>query len=235
MSVIKKASQIALISLSNINKRVGDKSNQKSILKNITFNINNDDFTLIRYQYDNEEDALINIISGIDTQYTGDAYLSGFYLHSLNEKQRALLRNEMIGFISRNNYFFNDCSVFDNIYYSILSYKYKKNRECQIINSLKFMGIEKLYHQRLKTLSSEQLLKVAFARVLAKKPKCIIANYNNGNFNQDNFYDFIQLLLKIHTELSMPILLTTSCHGSVSDVNNIMRLKNGELYDEEKR
>lgn len=105
MNVIKKASQIPLISLSNINKSVGDKSNKKSILKNITFNINNNDFTLIRYQYDNEEDALINIISGIDIKYTGYAYLSGCYLHSLNEKQRALLRNEMIGFISRNNYF----------------------------------------------------------------------------------------------------------------------------------
>ncbi|MBG3129136.1 ABC transporter [Proteus mirabilis] len=234
MNVIKKASQIPLISLSNINKSVGDKSNKKSILKNITFNINNNDFTLIRYQYDNEEDALINIISGIDIKYTGYAYLSGCYLHSLNEKQRALLRNEMIGFISRNNYFFYDFSVFDDIDYSILNYKYKKNREYQIINSLKFMGIEKLCHQRIKTLSSEQLLKVAFARVLAKKPKCIIANYNNSSFNQDDFYYFIQLLLKIHTEFSMPILLTTSCNGSVSDVNNIMRIKNGELYDEEK-
>ena len=74
-----------------------------------------------------KRNALIDIISGVDIQYTGYTYFLGNYINILDEKQRALLRNGMIGFVFKENYFFNHCNVFDNIYYSVINYKDKKS------------------------------------------------------------------------------------------------------------
>ncbi|MFN7050413.1 ABC transporter, partial [Proteus mirabilis] len=85
----------------------------------------------------------------------------------------------------KENYFFNHSNLFDNIYYSVVDHKDKKKLKNNIINTLKSMGIEKLYNKTPKSLSTDQLLKVAFSRALVKKPKCIIANYNNDCFSQN--------------------------------------------------
>ncbi len=134
---ITKARQLALFSLTNINKFNHDKSNAEIIFKNLTFDINNEHFTLIKYQQENEKNALIDIISGVDIQYTGYTYFLGNYINILDEKQRALLRNRMIGFVFKENYFFNHCNVFDNIYYSVVNHKDKKKLKNNIINTLK--------------------------------------------------------------------------------------------------
>ncbi|HEK0623639.1 TPA: ATP-binding cassette domain-containing protein [Proteus mirabilis] len=231
---IKKVRQIALFSLTNINKFNYDKSSSEVILKNLTVEINNEEFTLIKYQQEKEKNALINIISGVDVQYTGYAYFLGNYINVLDEKQRALLRNRMIGFVFKENYFFNHCNVFDNIYYSVANHKDKNKLKNNIINTLKSMGIEKLYNKTPKSLSTDQLLKLAFSRALVKKPKCIIAHYNNDYFSQDHFDYFIQLLSQVHKDLSIPILLITNCNPPNTAVDKIITIKHGELYDEEK-
>ncbi|HBC6051763.1 ATP-binding cassette domain-containing protein [Proteus mirabilis] len=231
---ITKARQLALFSLTNINKFNHDKSNAEIIFKNLTFDINNEHFTLIKYQQENEKNALIDIISGVDIQYAGYTYFLGNYINILDEKQRALLRNRMIGFVFKENHFFNHCNVFDNIYYSVINYKDKKKLKNNIINTLKSMGIEKLYNKTPKSLSTDQLLKVAFSRALVKKPKCIIANYNNDCFSQNNFDYFIQLLSQVHKDLSIPILLITNCNHPNTAVDKIITIKHGELYDGEK-
>ncbi len=89
---ITKARQLALFSLTNINKFNHDKSNAEIIFKNLTFDINNEHFTLIKYQQENEKNALIDIISGVDIQYTGYTYFLGNYINILDEKQRAFIK-----------------------------------------------------------------------------------------------------------------------------------------------
>lgn len=224
--------QLPIISLLNINKSIKKEYREYIILKEITLLIKNNSFTVIKYSNKYEIKSLINILLGLDVNYSGFAYLLGYYLPSLNDAERARLRAKLLSFLDNKNNFFWHFSIFDNIYYSLLTLKSKKQLNINIMNSLSYMNIENYYKEKIKNIPTELLLNVVFARAIVKKPKLIIADYFVNDNGNDEFQIFINYLHKINEDFNIPILLTTNSEDTMIDIKQQIILKKGALYYE---
>ncbi|OAT30499.1 hypothetical protein [Proteus myxofaciens] len=229
---IQYAEQLPIISLLNINKSIEKENRKYILLKEITLIIKNNSFIVIRYNNKDEINALNNISLGIDIDYSGFAYLLGYYLPSLNNNQRARLRAKLLSFIDNKNHVFGDFNVFDNIYYSLLTHKSKKELNMNIMNSLSYMDIEHYYKEKIKNIPSDLLLNVVFARAIARKPKLIIMDYFLDDNYKEDFQVFIKYLHRINKDFNIPILLTTNTDNTVVDITQHITLKQGTLYYE---
>ena len=166
---INGVEQIPIVSLYQINKFVSNKIVKKKILNEFTMTLKKDEFLLINYKDPQEIIAFNNIISGIDNDYSGHTYLLGAYLPALNNSQRAFLRANLLGFIFRENKFFENYTVFENLLYSFSYKNYNINKiKDKIIKLVLYIGIERYLNKKIKEIPIDLLIKVAFIRVLIK-------------------------------------------------------------------
>lgn len=232
MNKFKNSEQIPIISLLNINKISSQSINKNHILKNINFNAKVNDLTVIEYEDRVEIKSLINIIIGLDNLYNGQAYFLGNDLQSLSGKQRAMLRLRNLSIISKEMRLFDNFNVFENIYYSLLKNKRVEERKefkCRVIQSLTYMGVERFINKKPKQIPPDCLIKIAYARALARKPKLIIIDHNITSHDNDEFNLFLETLYRVYYDFKITTILITSDRRFSNSMNNIMLLKGGEL------
>ncbi|EKT62334.1 ATP-binding cassette domain-containing protein [Providencia burhodogranariea] len=232
MNKFKNSEQIPIISLLNVNKTSSKFINKNQILKNINFNAKVNDLIVIEYEDEVEINSLINIILGLDNLYNGHAYFLGNELQSLNGKQRAMLRLRNQSIISKEMRLFDNLNVFENIYYSLLKNKGGKEIEefkYKVIQSLRYMGVEDFINKKPKQIPSDYLMKIAYARALAKNPKLIIIDYHISNYDSNEFNLFLEILYRVYFDFKITTILITNDRRFSNSINNIMLLKDGEL------
>lgn len=223
-----------IIRLENIKRdfHVGDEI--VHALRGVSFTIYEGEFVTIMGTSGSGKSTLLNTLGCLDTPTSGEYYLDGVSVRSMNKRQRATLRNRKIGFVFQNYNLLPKTTSVENVelplmYNSEVSSKERRERS---VNALKAVGLgERLYHKS-NQMSGGQMQRVAIARALVNNPAVILADEATGNLDTRTSFEILVLFQKLHAEGRTIIFVTHNPDIANYSSRNI-QLRDGRVISDE--
>ncbi|MCT3400402.1 ABC transporter ATP-binding protein/permease [Lentilactobacillus hilgardii] len=223
---------MAYLELHDIKKSYYLGSEEFPVLKGLNLSFEQGEFVSILGESGGGKTTLMNIIGGLDSNYTGDVVLNGNSLRHDTNKQLDAYRRQTIGFIFQNFNLISHLTVLQNVMVSLemttLSRKQQEERAHQLLEQV---GLKEHVKKFPNQLSGGQKQRVAIARALASDPEIIIADEPTGALDSQNTQEILELLDQIATDGKLVITVTHS--QTVADFGTrIVRLTDGKISED---
>ena len=157
--------------------------------------------------------TLLNILGMIDKPDGGEYYFNDVPIAGFNEKQRANLRKNNIGFIFQSFNLVNELTVFENVELPLLYTGMGTSERTKKVDAL--LDQMKMSHRRNhypQQLSGGQQQRVAVARAISNSPKVILADEPTGNLDTRHGDEVMKLLMELNEAGTTIIMVTHSQH-----------------------
>ncbi len=188
--------------------QVGDETVRA--LRGVSFSINEGEFVTIMGTSGCGKSTLLNVLGCLDLPSDGDYKLDGISVSGMSRSQRAVLRNNKIGFVFQNYNLLAKTTAIANVELPLLYSKgvSTKGREQAAIAALTEVGLaDRLYHKS-NEMSGGQMQRVAIARALVNNPAVILADEATGNLDTRTSFEILVLLQRLHAEGRTIIFVT---------------------------
>lgn len=223
---------MSYLELRNIKKSYYLENEEFPVLTGIDLSFDQGEFVSIVGESGGGKTTLMNIIGGLDSNYSGDVVLNGKSLRHDTAKQLDAYRRQTIGFIFQNFDLISHLTVFNNVMVSLqmtkLSHKQQEARARQLLEQV---GLKDHMRKYPNQLSGGQKQRVAIARALASDPEIIIADEPTGALDSQNTQEILALLDEIAKDGKLVITVTHSetvaNHGT-----RIVRLADGKISED---
>lgn len=176
--------------------------------------------------------TLLNILGLIDNPSSGEMYFLGKEVSKYNERQRAELRKNHIGFIFQSFNLIDELTVQENIelplLYQKVSTSERKKLALEVMEKLQIAHRAKHFPQQL---SGGQQQRVAVARAVVTKPKMILADEPTGNLDSRNG-DEVMDIIKSLNAMGTTVIMVTHSPEHAQQAERVVNLFDGKLLTE---
>lgn len=199
-----------LIELRDIVKTYVAGGTEHTVLKNVHFELKTGERVAIMGASGSGKSTLMNILGLLDRPTSGHFLLNGREIATLQEDERADLRNRTIGFVFQSFYLLPRLTILQNVGLP-LHYRGLKEAEIQprAMELLEKVGLAHLAHNRPNQLSGGQMQRVAIARALIGNPKVILADEPTGSLDVHTGQMIMDLFIKLNEEEGVTMILVT--------------------------
>jgi len=218
------------LNVSGLSKSVITPNGRLDILKDIHFSINAAESVAIIGASGSGKSTLLSILAGLDSPSEGTVQLNGEQLSGLNEEQRALLRQERIGFVFQSFHLISSLTALDNIMLPLELKGEKKAKEIAL-SLLGRVGLGQRSEHLPLQLSGGEQQRVAIARAFAGKPDILFADEPTGNLDQHSGENVIKLLFDLNRENATTLVLVTHDMSLASSCQRFFHLDFGQLTE----
>lgn len=225
---------MSYLSLNNIHKSYYLGKEEFPVLNGIDLDFELGEFVSILGESGGGKSTLMNIIGGLDREFTGTVTVDGKTLDHSQEKNLDAYRRDTIGYIYQAYNLISHLTVLDNVQLSLdMTTLNKSEREARAMELLSRVGLTEHAQKYPNQLSGGQKQRVAIARALASDPKIIIADEPTGALDADNTEEVLQMLNAIAAEGRLVIAVTHSEHVAEAGTR-IVRLADGKIVGDER-
>ena len=221
-----------MIKVNNLTKVFRTKEVETTALNNVNLEIEQGEFVSIMGPSGCGKSTLLNLLGMLDKPESGSYIFNKIEISKMNEKERAGIRKENIGFIFQNFNLIDELTVFENIelplVYSNIPSSERKKRVNEIAERI---GISHRMQHFPQQLSGGQQQRVAVARALVNKPSLILADEPTGNLDSSHGNEVMELLCELNEDGTTIINVTHSAHDA-SYSSRIINLLDGQVVSE---
>ncbi len=166
--------------------------------------------------------TLLNCIAGLEEADGGAVFINGTPLATLDDRARARLRREHLGFVFQAFHVLPHLSVAHNVGLPLrLLGRLDERRVTQVIDAVGLHGLgERLPAQ----LSGGQLQRVAIARAVVHAPGLILADEPTGNLDPGTAAKVLEVLREQVRSTGAACLLVTHSAAAAERADRILRL-----------
>lgn len=155
--------------------------------------------------------TLLNILGLLDNPTDGEFHFLGHEVSGYNERQRADLRKENLGFVFQNFNLIDELTVFENVELPLLYLKMgSADRKKKVNKVLEKMGIGHRSGHFPQQLSGGQQQRVAVSRAVVSEPKIIMADEPTGNLDSSHGDEVMKILLDLNDQGTSIVMVTHS-------------------------
>ncbi len=202
-------------------------------LRGVSFCIEEGEFVTIMGSSGSGKSTLLNTLGCLDTPTSGEYYLDGVSVRTLDKNQRATIRNRKIGFIFQNYNLLAKTTAVENVELPLLynaSYNARQRKE-KAVAALEAVGLgDRLYHKS-NQMSGGQMQRVAISRALVNDPAVILADEATGNLDTRTSFEILVLFQRLHAEGRTIIFVTHNPEIARYSSRNIT-LKDGKVISD---
>ena len=174
--------------------------------------------------------TLLNLIGGLDYADSGSVSVCGEQLESLNENQRAKLRNRYLGFVYQFHHLLPEFSALENVAMpKMLSGQSLKAAKQSALPILESVGLAERANHRPAQLSGGERQRVAIARSLVTSPACVLMDEPTGNLDHANAERVMDLIAQMSQSTDTAIILVTHDTAIASRTDRELNLLDGHL------
>ena len=219
-----------IIRLENIKRdfHVGDEI--VHALRGVSFTIYEGEFVTIMGTSGSGKSTLLNTLGCLDTPTSGEYYLDGVSVRTMNKRQRATLRNRKIGFVFQNYNLLPKTTSVENVELPLMynpAFNAAQRKE-KAINALIAVGLGDRLMHKSNQMSGGQMQRVAIARALVNDPAVILADEATGNLDTRTSFEILVLFQRLHAEGRTIIFVTHNPEIAQYSSRNIM-LRDGHV------
>jgi len=202
------------------------------VIKNMSIDIEKDDFTVIMGSSGSGKSTLLYTISGMLDATSGEVEFQDEKITKLSEKKMADFRRDKIGFVFQNFNLIPDLTVFENVISPSYGTKIEKSeiikRGEELLEKLDMKEHSKKFPNQL---SGGQKQRVAICRGLMNKPDMLFADEPTGALNSSQGQQVLDIFTKINSEGQGVIMVTHDLKAALRG-NRILYLKDGRIAGE---
>lgn len=174
--------------------------------------------------------TLLHILGALDTPSSGQAYLEGHPLHSLDDDKLTALRRLKIGFIFQFFHLLPTLTVEENVLLPLLlAGRVTPSAKSRAHELLAAVGLSDRSHHRPHQLSGGQLQRAAVARALIHRPSVLLADEPTGNLDSASSTIVIQLLTQLARNEKTTVILVTHSDRIAAAADRQIALVDGRL------
>jgi putative ABC transport system ATP-binding protein len=224
-----------MINIHGLDKKyILTKDNSVDALKKIDLKIDEGEFVSIIGKSGSGKSTLLNVISCMDSKYSGSYILDGMELNGKKIKDLAKIRNSYFGFIFQNFNLLNKLTAYENIELPLIYKRVPKRKRRGIIESIaKDLEIEdRLDHKPIELSGGEQQ-RVAIARALVTNPKIILADEPTGSLDQKTGKQILDILKNLNKN-GQTIIMVTHDLELAKNAKRIVTISDGKIINDEK-
>src|SRR5680860_682839 len=197
-----------ILKINGLEKRYTSGSKQLTVLQNISFEVEKGQTFSIVGPSGSGKTTLLGLCAGLDDPNTGTVELCGYNLNTLNEDERAQLRNEEVGFIFQNFQLLPTLTALENVSVP-LELQGAKNPGKSGMDLLDKVGLADRSHHYPSQLSGGEQQRVALARAFSSNPSILFADEPTGNLDEETGERVIQLLFELNQEANTTLVIVS--------------------------
>jgi len=216
-----------MIKLRNVEKVYDAGGSKTYVLRRIDLDVREGEFVSIMGPSGSGKSTLLSILGMLDSQWTGEYYFDETAVHKANQKGRAALHKQHMGFVFQSYHLLDSLTVYENLDIP-LSYRDIKPKEraaivADTLDRFQIVGKKDLYPNQL---SGGQQQLVAVARACIAKPKLLLADEPTGNLHSSQGREIMELFKRLNAE-GTTIMQVTHSEQNASYGNRIVNLADG--------
>ena len=204
--------------------------NKVEALRNVTFTVEEGEFTAIMGESGSGKTTLLNILAALDRPTAGNVFLDGKDLTRIAETAMAAFRRDYLGFVFQEFNLLDTFTLEDNIYLPLVlagkSYKEMHSRLHPIADRLSISHLLKKYPYEV---SGGQKQRAAVARALITNPRIVLADEPTGALDSRSSDELLKLFGEIN-RLGQTILMVTHSVKAASVAGRVLFIKDGEVF-----
>ncbi|MGJ8549651.1 ABC transporter ATP-binding protein [Winogradskyella wichelsiae] len=222
-----------ILKITGLEKTYSSGNKQLTVLHDISFAVEKGQTFSIVGPSGSGKTTLLGLCAGLDQPNAGNVELCGHDLNTLNEDQRAQLRNKDVGFIFQNFQLLPTLTALENVSVP-LELQGDKGAVKKSIELLEKVGLGKRVHHYPSQLSGGEQQRVALARAFANAPSILFADEPTGNLDEETGEKVIQLLFELNKEAGTTLVIITHDLDLANRTQQILRLKGGHILTNER-
>ena len=176
--------------------------------------------------------TLLGLCAGLDHLDSGSIELCGTSLDSLSEDERALLRNENVGFVFQAYHLLPDLDALENVMLPAqvqrLSQSITENRARDLLDKV---GLNKRMSHKPSELSGGEQQRVAIARAPMNEPEIVLADEPTGNLDTTTELEIIELLRELQSDQRLTLMVATHDETVAKAAQRVVHLKDGQVCE----
>ncbi len=179
--------------------------------------------------------TLMNLIGGLDSDYTGTINIDGIDLKTFKDKQLDDYRKKKIGFVFQSFNLIPHLSILENVTIPLTLSNVKESEKVEKAKKLLAkLGLESQIKKKPTQLSGGQKQRVAIARALINDPDIILADEPTGALDSTTTGQILEILKEIADDGKLVIMVTHS--EKVAKISSrIVEIADGKIIRDEKK
>ena len=222
-----------ILTIENISKYYGNKSNLTKAISNISMNVDKGEFIAIMGASGSGKTTLLNVISTIDKVTSGHIYIEGQDITKLKGNDLNRFRREELGFIFQDFNLLDTLTAYENIALALQIQNFKaKAIEQQIKVVARKLDIEDILNKYPYEMSGGQKQRVASARDIVTNPKLVLADEPTGALDSKSSKMLLERLQRLNQDYQTTILMVTHDAFSASYASKVIFIKDGKVFNQ---
>lgn len=225
---------MSYLSIKNLNKYYKI-TNQPDfhVLKSIDLDLDKGELVSIIGESGSGKSTLMNVIGGLDSDFSGDVVVGGDNIANFSQKDMVLYHKKKVGFVFQSFNLVSHLSVLENVSLAMtLSNVSKKIRQERAKELLEVLGLKEQLHKKPNQLSGGQKQRVAIARALINDPDVIIADEPTGALDSETTEQVLDILESIAADGKLVIMVTHSSRVAQRS-NRVITIADGQIKKDE--
>jgi ABC-type lipoprotein export system ATPase subunit len=200
------------------------------VLKGVSARIHHREMVALMGASGSGKTTLMNILGCLDHPTSGQYRLDGSDVTHNTARERARLRNRLIGFVFQSFNLLPRTSALENVMMPLIysrdaiSEDQMRQRATELLAKVGLA--DRLDHQPSQ-LSGGQQQRVAIARSLINRPKVLMADEPTGNLDSRTSEEILQMFIELNRTEGITIVLVTHDSAVAAHAQRIIRIRDG--------
>ena len=219
-----------ILQCSGLCKRFQQGELDVEVLKDVELTVRAGQMMAIMGASGSGKSTLLYLLGGLEKPTAGEVVLDGVNLQTVKESKLGKLRNRSLGFIYQFHHLLGEFTVLENVAMPLLiGGMAVKPAQKQAAELLRRVGLGHRIEHKPGEISGGERQRVAVARALINRPKCVLADEPTGNLDSKTAEQVYELMMELNQELNVSFLVVTHDPDLASKMETVLHMEDGRV------
>ncbi|MBD5555189.1 MAG: ABC transporter ATP-binding protein [Roseburia sp.] len=215
-----------MLEVKDITKFYGSGESRFEVLKGISLNIEDGDFTVILGASGSGKSTLLNVASGLERPDGGSIVYGGDDITAFSDRELTEFRRRYVGFIFQQYYLLPHMNIDKNVK---MGADLASNKDYRDI--IEAVGLKEKAKKYPGELSGGEQQRASVARALAKKPKILFLDEPTGALDEQTGRQVLDYICRLQKEYGFTIVMVTHNLNIAEMANTVIKMNSGKISD----
>jgi putative ABC transport system ATP-binding protein len=212
----------------NLSKQVSSPEGPLTIVREVSLQVAASESIAIVGPSGAGKSTLLALLAGLDQPSSGEVWLAGTNLSSLDEDGRARLRAQRVGFVFQSFHLVPSLTAIENVMLP-LELNGRRDARPAAADMLGRVGLSERLRHYPRQLSGGEQQRVALARASVGEPAVLFADEPTGNLDSATGARIAQLLFELNSGSETTLVLVTHDRTLAGRCGRILTMEAGRM------